>query len=335
MEFKLFPLLLLCFAGSLAGAAEVNVYTARHYPGDRELYERFEEETGIEVNVVEGKGDALLERIKAEGKQSPADVFITVDAGRLWGAKKAGAFQPIDSTILEESIPAEFRDPDNLWFGLTKRARVIFYSRERVNPDDLTTYQALTEPEWVDQILIRSSSNVYNQSLLGMIIAEEGEEAAEEWAAGMVANFARKPQSNDTGQIRAVASGLGDIAIANHYYYVRLVMSEDPEDQEVVQKVGIFFPNQEAGGTHVNISGAGVVSGAPNREEAIRFLEFLASPEAQEILADGNAEFPVNPAAKVPEVLIEYKFEENNLPSSVIGENNPKAIRIFDRVGWR
>lgn len=316
-------------------AAEVNLYTARHYPGDDELYERFTEETGIEVNVIDGKGDALLERIKAEGEQSPADVFITVDAGRLWAAEQAGIFSPVTSEVLMASVPEEFRDPENLWFGVTKRARVLFYAKDRVSPEELSTYEELVSPEWKDRILIRSSSNVYNQSLLGMMIAEKGPEGAEEWAAGMVENFARKPQSNDTGQIRAVAAGLGDVAVANHYYFARLMLSDDPEDEEVVEKVGIFFPNQGAGGTHVNISGAGVVKGAPHPAQAVRFLEFLVSPEAQTILAAGNAEFPVNPAAEVPDVLGTFVFEENNTPAAVIGENNPEAIRIFDRVGWR
>jgi len=316
-------------------AAEVNLYTARHYPGDDELYQKFEEETGIEVNVVDGKGDALLERIKTEGDRSPADVFITVDAGRLWAAEEAGVFQPIESEVLVETVPAEFRHPENLWFGLSKRARVIFYSKEDVDPAALSTYEALTDPQWEGEILIRSSSNVYNQSLLGMIIADQGEEAAEEWAEGMVANFARTPQSNDTGQIRAVAAGEGDLAVANHYYYARLVLSDDPADQEVVEKVGIYFPNQDTTGTHVNISGGGVLKNAPNREEAIRFLEFLVSPEAQAVLANGNAEFPVNPDAPVPPVLSEYEFVEDTTSAATIGANNPKAIRIFDRAGWR
>jgi len=335
MKILRFSLLVtLCF-GTALQAAVVNVYTARHYPGDEELYERFEEQTGIAVNVVDGKGDALLERIKAEGEQSPADVFITVDAGRLWAAEQAGVFAPVESEVLLEAVPEEFRDPENLWFGVTKRARLIFYSKDRVDPEELSTYQALTGPEWKDRVLIRSSSNVYNQSLLGMMIAEEGPGGAEEWAAGMVENFARKPQSNDTGQIRAVAAGLGDIAIANHYYFARLMLSEDPDDQEVVEEVGVFFPNQGVGGTHVNISGAGMVKGAPHPEAARKFLEFLVSPEAQTILARGNAEFPVNPEAEVPAVLESFVFEEDDTPASTIGENNPEAIRIFDRVGWR
>ena len=337
MTIRSLLFLVLPFAAGLANADEVNIYTARHYPGDDELYAKFTEHTGIEVNVVDGKGDALLERIKAEGEKSPADIFITVDAGRLWAAEQAGIFAPAESEVLIESVPAEFRHPDNLWFGITKRARLIFYSKERVDPENLSTYQNLADPEWKDRILIRSSSNVYNQSLLGMIIAEEGPEGAEQWAAGVVKNFARKPQSNDTGQLRAVAAGLGDVAVANHYYYVRLMLSDKTEDLEVIENVGIFFPNQGEGegGAHVNISGAGMVKGAPHPEAAIKFLEFLTSPEAQEILALGNAEFPVNPNATIPEVLETFVFEENDTPSSVIGENNPEAIRIFDRVGWR
>jgi len=337
MKLKTIFIPTLLLSALVLEAAEVNLYTARHYPGDDELYEAFEEQTGIEVNVVDGKGDALLERIKAEGENSPADVFMTVDAGRLWAAEQAGVFAPVESEVLIASIPAEFRDPENLWFGVTKRARAIFYAKDRVDPEELSTYQALTGPEWEDRILIRSSSNVYNQSLLGMMIAEQGSEEAQDWAAGMVENFARKPQSNDTGQIRAVAAGLGDVAIANHYYFARLMLSDDPEDQEVVEKVAIFFPNQGEGegGTHVNISGAGLVKGAPHPEEAILFLEFLASPEAQAILAQGNAEFPVNPEAEVPEVLESFEFVEDKTPASEIGANNPESIRIFDRVGWR
>lgn len=331
----MFRILILTLFPASVFAAEVNVYTARHYPGDDELYERFEEETGIQVNVIDGSGDALLERIKAEGSRSPADVFITVDAGRLWAAEEAGIFQPVDSGILVETVPEEFRHPENLWFGLSKRARVLFYSKDRVNPEELSTYEALSDPEWEGRVLIRSSSNVYNQSLLGMILAENGEEAASDWATGMVANFARTPQSNDTGQIKAVAAGIGDVAVANHYYYARLVLSENPEDQAVVEEVGIFFPNQETTGTHVNISGGGVVKNAQNRAEAIQFLEFLVSPEAQAVLAAGNAEFPVNQDAPVPDVLSEYEFKENTTSAATIGENNPEAIRIFDRAGWR
>jgi iron(III) transport system substrate-binding protein len=315
--------------------AEVNLYTARHYPGDDALYERFEERTGIQVNVVDGKGDELLQRIRAEGEQSPADVFITVDAGRLWAAEEAGILQPVETEELLASVPSPLRAPDGLWYGLTKRARVLFYDRASVDPSELSTYEELAAPRWKGEILIRSSSNVYNQSLLAAIIAEHGEEYAEQWAEGMVANFARKPQSNDTGQIRAVAAGLGDVAIANHYYYLRLMQSDNPDDQEIVEKVGMFFPNQESRGTHVNISGGGVVAGAENREEAIRFLEFLVSPEAQAVLADGNYEFPVNPNAPVPPYLSDYSFREDPLPASVIGEFNPEAIRIFDRAGWR
>jgi len=318
-----------------ASGQQVNVYSARHYSNDADLYRLFTEKTGIEVNLVEGNGDALLQRIRAEGRNSPADVFITVDAGRLWMAENEGFFQAIESAYLEEVVPAYLRHPDGLWFGITKRARILFYAKDRVNPEELSTYEDLADSKWRGRLLIRSSNNIYNQSLLGAMIEKLGEEGATEWAAQVHQNLARRPQSNDTGQIRAIAEGLGDVALANHYYYGRLQQSDQPADQAIVEKVGVFYPNQGKGGAHVNISGVGVLANAPNREEAVAFLEFLVSPQAQRILISGNPEFPIHPEVSLPESLGFPDIEEDNVPASFIGANNGRAIRIFDRVGWR
>ena len=291
---------------ALAQDEVVNLYTSRHYDADEQLYQRFTEQTGIEVNVIEGNADELIERMRNEGANSPADVLITVDAGRLWRAKEAGVLQSIESETLNERVPENLRDPDGQWYGLTKRARVLIYNRDAVDPTELSSYEDLAEDEWNDRVLIRSSSNVYNQSLAGSMIAALGEDRTSEWAAGMVENMARPPQGGDTDQIRAVAAGEGDVAVSNTYYLGRLINSDDPADQEVASKVAVFFPNQEGRGTHVNISGAGVAAFAPNPDNARAFLEFMVSDEAQEIFAGANEELmraaleqnvvPVSPA---------------------------------------
>ncbi|MBD0362747.1 MAG: Fe(3+) ABC transporter substrate-binding protein, partial [Coleofasciculus sp. C3-bin4] len=251
----------------------LNLYSARHYDTDNALYESFTKKTGIKVNLVEAEADQLIERIKSEGTNSPADVLITVDAGRLARAKEAGVLQPVSSKVLESAVPASLRDPDGHWFGLSKRARVIVYNKDKVKPSDLSTYEALTDPKWKGRILVRSSNNVYNQSLVGSMLEVNGPQKTEEWARGVVANFARPPEGNDTAQIKAVAAGQGDIAIANSYYVARLLKSDKPEDKAIAQKIGVFFPNQNERGAHVNISGGGVVKTAPNKEGAIKFLE--------------------------------------------------------------
>ncbi len=253
-----FTLTLSLVAGGFAQEV-VNVYTARHYDTDEALYDNFTEQTGIEVNWIEGGSDELIERITSEGDNSPADVLITVDAGRLWRAKEAGVLQAIESEVLEARIPDYLQDPDNTWFGLSTRARVIIYNKEMVDPSMLSTYEALANPEFDDMICIRSSSNIYNQSLAASLIETLGVEATEEWAEGVVSNFARDPQGNDTAQIRAAAAGECPIVLANTYYWGRLMASDDPEDNAVAEAVGVFFPNQDGRGAHVNISGAGVV----------------------------------------------------------------------------
>ncbi len=315
---------------------EVNLYTARHYDVDDTLYAKFEEETGIKVNVIKGEADELLERIKREGDATQADVFLTADAGRLYRAKADGVLQAVSSDVLDNQIPANFHDKDNMWVGLTKRARVIVYNKETVKPEELSTYEALTEDNWNGRVLIRSSENVYNQSLLASFIELNGEEQAKEWAAGIVANFARNPEGGDRDQAKAIAAGIGDVAVMNTYYLGQMLNSEDPEEVKVAEGLGIFFPNQETTGTHVNVSGAGVVKMSKNKENAIKLLEFLSAPEAQGTFAEANYEYPVNESVEATELLNSWgDFKEQNISLSVLGDNNAKSILIFNEVGWK
>jgi iron(III) transport system substrate-binding protein len=314
----------------------VNVYTARHYDTDEALYDNFTEQTGIEVNWIEGGSDELIERIVSEGDNSPADVLITVDAGRLWRAKEAGVLQAIDSEVLETRIPEYLQDPDNTWFGLSTRARVLMYNKDMVDPSMLSTYEALANPEFEGMICIRSSSNIYTQSIGAALIETLGVEAAEAWAEGVVSNFARDPQGNDTAQIEAAAAGECPIVMANTYYWGRLMASADPADNAIAEAVGVFFPNQGGRGTHVNISGAGVVEGAPNRDNAILFLEYLASDEAQRLFAEGNNEYPaVESVAPSGPIASLEDFDAEAINVNVYGENNAEAVRMFDRAGWQ
>ena len=273
-----------------AAAAELNVYSSRHYDTDQALYDGFTAATGITVNRIEEKGDVLLQRLKAEGANSPADVFITVDAGNLWRADQDGLFQPVESAVLAERIPANLRHPQGHWFGFATRVRTIMVADGGVAPSDVPTYESLADPKLAGKLCIRPSSNLYNLSLMGALIDRIGEPSAEAWAQGVVANFARAPQGNDTDQIKAVASGECGVAVANHYYLVRLRTSADAADRAVGEKIRIVFPNQETSGAHVNISGAGVLKTAPNREAAVKFLEYLASDVAQRLFADGAFE---------------------------------------------
>ncbi|MRH41543.1 extracellular solute-binding protein [Aquibacillus halophilus] len=314
----------------------VNLYTSRHYDTDTALYEQFTEQTGIEVNVVQGDGDELMERLDLEAEATEADLFITADAGNLARLKEKGLTQAVESETILNNIPEKLRDVDNEWFGVTKRGRVIVYSLDRVDPSELSTYEALTEPQWKDRVLIRSSENIYNQSLLGSLIELNGEEAAKEWAQGIVNNMARDPQGGDTDQIKAVVAGEGDVAIANTYYVGRLANSEDPEDVKIAEQVGVFFPNQETTGTHVNISGVAVTKHAKNVDNAVAFIEFLSSVEAQEAFAEGNNEYPVNPEAKASELLNSWgEFKEQDIDLTILGTNNTRAIQIFNEVGWK
>lgn len=322
--------------GTAAYAAEeVNLYTNRHYDTDEEILDRFTEETGIEVNVLKGDSDQLIERIAREGKNSPADLLITADAGRLHRAKTRGILESVESEVLNENVPANLRDQENYWFGLTVRGRVIVYSKERVDPAELGSYADLTSDKWQDEILVRSSSNIYNQSLLASLVSIYGEEWAEDWAAAVVDNMARKPQGNDRAQATAVAAGEGDLAIMNTYYIGKMINSDNPAEVEVAENVGIHFPDGE-NGTHINVSGAGVVKNAPNRENAVKLLEYLSSASAQKFFASANYEYPVNPDVKASELLQSWgDFEAQNINLTELGIHNETAVKIFNRVGWQ
>jgi len=319
-----------------ATAGELNLYSSRHYDTDIALYNNFTEATGIKINLIEAGADELIERIKSEGELSRADILITVDAGRLWRAEQASIFQPIDSQVLNERLPEYMRHPEGLWVGLSKRARVIIYNAKSGLPEPLADYSDLANPAHRGKVCIRSSSNIYNISLMASIVSRVGEAAAEEWATGVVENFARAPQSNDTGQIRAVASGECQIAIANTYYLARLAASDEPADRALASAVNIVFPGQQTNGTHVNISGAGLVKTAPNPKNAIKFLEYLTSDAAQLLFANGNNEYPAVPGIAASSVVVGLgEFKEDMLNASELGINQAVAIMVFDRAGWK
>jgi iron(III) transport system substrate-binding protein len=318
------------------GGGVVNVYSHRHYDADQELFRRFTEQTGIQVNVVTASADELITRLENEGMDSPADVLITVDAGRLHRAKERGLLQAVSSPTLEANVPEHLRDRDGQWFGLTQRARIIAYHRTRVQPESLSTYEALAEPQWRGRVLIRSSSNVYNQSMLAAMIANSGPEAAERWAAAIVGNMARAPSGGDTDQIKAVAAGAGDVAVVNMYYLAQLAQSQDAEERRVAEQIGAFFPNQQTTGTHINVSGAGVTRSSKNRENAIRLLEYLSNDEAQQVFAEAIQEYPVKPGIARSQTLQAWgDYRADTLDLTRLGELNADAVRIFDRAGWR
>ncbi|PWG62425.1 Fe(3+) ABC transporter substrate-binding protein [Sediminicurvatus halobius] len=326
----------LAVSAGLAAAQEVNLYSARHYDSDQAIYDAFEEETGIEVRVLQGDSDQLIERIEREGEATPADVLMTVDVGRLWRADEAGVFTPTESETLSERIPSSLRHPDGHWFGLSQRMRVIFYDTEQYDEPPLSSYEELADPRFEGEVCIRSSNNIYNQSLMASIISHHGEDAALEWAEGVVNNMARAPQGGDTDQIRGVGAGECGLAVANHYYYVRLMKSDDEGDRAVAERAGIIFPNQDGRGTHVNVGGAGVVANGPNPENAVRFLEFLASDEAQSLFAAGNNEFPVVDGVEMDPILEEWgEINTDDANIAEFGPLNPVAVRLMDQAGWR
>lgn len=321
--------------GAQAEEAVLNLYSARHYQTDEALYANFTKQTGIKINRIEGKEDELLERIKNEGANSPADILLTVDAARLAKADELGLFAPIGSKTLESRIPAHLRTPD--WFSFSTRARVIVYNKEAVKAEDVASYDDLANPKLKGKVCSRSGSHPYNLSLMASRVAHDGEAKAEAWAKGVVANFARAPKGGDTDQIKAVAAGECGVALSNTYYVARLMRSDKPEDKKTMEKVGIVWPNQKTTGTHINISGAGVLKTAPHKEAAVKFLEYLTSDDAQRYFADGNNEWPVVTTVKVSNPALDTlgKFKADNLPVKSLAMYQVKAQMIFDRVGYR
>ena len=337
---KIQLILLFSFFINLVIAEEVNVYTSRHYDSDEALYEEFTEETGIKVNIISGKGSALLQRLKAEGENSPADIFFTVDAGNLWKVQKEGLFQSIQSEKVLTEVPENLRGPNDEWTAIAKRARVIFYNPENIS-DELVenfNYEDLADQKWNKRIVIRSSNNMYNQSLVASLIENIGEEATEKWAKKLVSNFARKPQGNDRSQILAVANGEADLAIANSYYIgIMLSGSAGQEQLEAAKKVKMIFPNQDNRGAHINISGAGILKNAPNKDNANSFIEFLISNRVQKYMIDKSYEYSVlndvAPSSEIAGFGIDFKEDQTSVRS--FGELNPDAVKLMDRSGWK
>lgn len=326
---------ILLFPGCTSHTEQVNVYSGRHYQADEEIFRNFTEETGIRVNLIKADTDQLINRMELEGSSSPADLLITADAGRLVLATEKGLLQPITSEVVSIVVPSWLRDPDNYWTGLTKRARVIVYNKDRVAPVDLSTYEDLTAPKWKGRVLVRSSQNHYNQTLMASMVAAIGADAAETWARGLVNNMARRPQGNDRDQIKASASGLGDIAIVNTYYMGLLLHSTNAEEREVARQHGIFFPNQNDRGTHVNISGIGIAATSQNKEQAAKLIEYLLSRPVQRQLSEQNYEYPVSTETEWPELLESWgRFKEDTTSLTHIFSSLQEAMFIFNRAGW-
>ncbi len=340
MRNRLTPVVLAVLATWLPAptlqAAEVNLYSARQEALIKPLLDTFTERTGIQVNLVSAKADALLQRLKSEGRNPPADVLLTVDAGNLAAASEAGLFQPLRSDTVKKAVPAHYRDAQGLWTGLSLRARPIFYARDRVQPTQLSSYAALASPQWKGKICVRSSDNIYNQSMVAAMIANQGEARTEAWVKGFVSNLARPPKGGDRDQIKAVAAGQCDVAIANTYYYAEMLKSGDDAERAAASKVAVYWPDQQGRGTHVNISGAGIVSHARNVANARRLIEFLVSNEAQAWYAENNQEYPVRNEVPVSETLKTLgTFKADRTAMSKLGSNNARAVKLMDRAGWR
>lgn len=322
--------------GDNAEGGVVNLYTARHYDADLRLYERFTEQTGIRINRIEGNADQLIARMTAEGAQSPADVFVTADAGALWRAQNAGLFQQTRSETLESRIPANLRAPGGEWFGFSRRARVVAYDPAKVRPEEVDTYEELASPRFRGKLCVRSGDNVYNLSLVGALIEAWGPDKAREWVQGVTANLARQPEGGDRDQIRAVAAGVCEVALTNSYYFIRLANSDTPADREVAGKLRLGFPSLDGQGSHVNISGGGVAANAPNRANAVRLLEFLSSPESQTLVSQYNNEFPASPDVPAPAPVDAYAdFTAHPMPVSAYGPRQAEAQSMISAAGWR
>ena len=314
----------------------VNVFTARHYQIDNEIFREFTNQTGIQVNEVKGTAEELIERMMQEGEATSADLFLAVDGGVLHLAKQSEVLQPITSEIIFRNVPMEWRDPDNYWIGIASRSRVIVYAKDRVDPTELTTYEDLTDEQWQGKILVRSASSLYNQSLLASFIELSGEAGAEKWAEDIVRNLARNPEGGDKAQAKAIAAKVGDVAIMNTYYIGQMSASSDPEEREAADKLGVIFPNQHTTGSHVNISGIGLAKHSPNKDNAIKLAEFLTSREGQTMLTQGSYEFPVNVEADMPEMLEKWKsFKQQPVDIANLGQFHKQAAEIFERVGWK
>jgi len=321
-------------------ANEVNLYTSRHYDSDDALYQKFTNDTGIKVNVISGKGKALMERLASEGVNSPADVFITVDAGNLWKVQKDGMFQSISSDTINSIVPENLRGPNNEWIGIAKRSRVIYYNPVNVSAEDMEglTYEDLSDPKWKGRVAIRSSGNMYNQSLVASLIANNGIDATEKWAHRFVGNFARKPEGNDRAQIMAVANGEADVAVANSYYIGLMLSGKKGEEQQAAaRKVELHFPGQDGRGAHINVSGAGLMKNAPNANNAVKFIEFLLSEEAQSHIVNNTYEFPMLEGVAPSDLIAQFGsgFKEDQTSVASYGEFNPEAVKLMDRVGWQ
>lgn len=344
MSLRSIAIPLLC-AALLAGCSanrdgadvqEVNLYSARHYDSDIPLYERFTRETGIRINRIEGNADQLIARMKSEGANSPADLFITADAGALWRAQQAGLFQPVSSEVLNARIPEHLREPGGNWYGFMRRARIVAYDSAKVRPEEIADYMQLAGPRFKGKLCVRSADSIYNLSLVGAMIEALGPEKAGEWVRGIVANMARPPEGGDRDQIRAVGAGVCEVALTNSYYYIRMSSGEDAADRKVTEQVKLAFPSLDGKGAHVNISGGGVAANAPNKENALRLLEFFASAEAQSHIASNNNEFPASPGVAPPPPVDAYaNFVANPMPVAAFAARQPEAQSLMSAAGWR
>lgn len=317
------------------GEQVVHVFSARHYEGDQLLFERFAEKTGIQVREVKGTAVELVERLRAEGGEANADLFIAADGGVMEYAKRRGVLQQMRDELVERQVPADWRDPDRYWVAIAARARVIAYAKDRVAPGELSSYEDLTDERWKGRVLARSSSNLYNRSMLASFIALNGEQQAARWASGIAGNLARPPEGGDIAQVKAVAAGVGDAAIVNAYYIGQMLQSQDPEEARAAERLGIVFPNQHSIGTHVNVSGAGLTRYARNRENALKLLEFVTSREGQTLLVQESFEFPVNAEADMPALLESWgPFKAQPVDFAAMLDYSDKAAELFISAGW-
>lgn len=334
---KIILSILFLMANLIFAQETVTVYTSRHYDSDKKIYQEFEKRTGIKVNVVQNNDvSALIKRLEMEGDSTPADVFITVGVGDLYTAKQKGLLQPLRSTIVNNRIPKHFRDKSNYWIGLTYRARVLVYNPDKVRPSELSTYEDLANAKWKGRVLTRSSSNSYNRHLVAFLLAKDGETKTRAWAKGLVSNFAREPKGNDREQAKAVYAGVGDVAIMNSYYMGIMLNSQDPLEKEVASKLKIFFPNQNNGGTHINLSGAGLTKHTKNKENAIKFIEFLTDTYAQGVFTNMNYEYPTNTRVTLNPVVSSWgTFKVSKIDFDLIGQNLTKVKSVVDEAGWK